>query len=88
MRPHGKHQRIDPSAPTAAGVCDRCNLIQPLARLKWQYDWRGNTLGNLRLRVCPTCMDKPFIFNRPLILPPDPPPVKDPRPENYAIEEA
>lgn len=31
-------------------------------------------------KVCNRCLDKPFIFNKPIILPPDPVPVKDPRP--------
>jgi len=39
---------------------------------------------NTRERVCPRCLDKPFIFNRPLIIPPDPVPRIDPRPENFA----
>lgn len=88
MRPHARHARVDPSAPTATGVCDRCNFAWPLNKLAWQFDWRGNVLTNLRVRVCPTCMDTPFIFNRPLILPVDPMPVADPRPENYTVEEA
>jgi len=27
--------------------------------------------------------DKPFIFNKPIIYPPDPVPIVDPRPENF-----
>lgn len=29
--------------------------------------------------VCRECLDKPFELNRPLLLPPDPVPIKDPR---------
>lgn len=87
MRPHARHARVDANAPVATGVCDRCNFQWPLNQLVYQHDWRGNTLANLRIRVCSICLDKPFIFNRPLILPPDPPPVLDPRPEQYAVEE-
>lgn len=88
MRPHAKHARVNPSSPVATGVCDRCNFQWPLPELRWQHDWRGNALVKLGVRVCPKCMDKPFIHNRPIILPPDPMPVKDPRPENYTVEEA
>lgn len=50
--------------------------------------WRGNDLVNIRLLVCKDCYDTPFQLNRPLYLPPDPEPVDQPRPENFAIDEA
>lgn len=51
-------------------------------------DWRGNQLSNLRLLVCPRCYDTPQENgNRPVILPPDPEPVKDPRPGFMAQQE-
>ena len=56
-----------------------------LSDLLYQHEWRGSRLMNIRLRVCARCLDKPFIFNRPLILPPDPVPKSDPRPENFEI---
>ncbi len=46
-------------------------------------EWRGPRLMNIRLRVCPKCTDVPFIFAKPIIYPPDPMPVYDPRPENF-----
>lgn len=33
-------------------------------------------------------MDVPFIFNKPIIYPPDPVPVSDPRPQNFTIANA
>ncbi len=30
-------------------------------------------------------MDRPFLFNRPIVYPPDPQPVVDPRPQNFQI---
>jgi hypothetical protein len=56
-----------------------------LNRLNYQMEWRGARLMNIRLRVCPQCTDRPFLFNRPIIYPPDPVPVRDPRPQNFEI---
>jgi hypothetical protein len=72
--------RVDPKSPRAGGICDRCGERYLLDDLNWQFDWRGPRLMNLRLRVCYRCMDKPFEHNRPIITPPDPQPVLNPRP--------
>lgn len=40
---------------------------------------------DIRIKVCPRCTDVPFIFNKPIIYPPDPQPRFDTRPENYTI---
>lgn len=80
--------RTNPRAPSAFGVCDRCGIWYNLKDLVWQNEWRGNELVNIRLRVCTvTCLDVPFQLNRPLLLPPDPPPVDQPRTEPFAIDE-
>jgi hypothetical protein len=80
--------KTDPKNPRAFGVCDRCSLWYNLQDLVWQYEWRGNELVNIQLRVCTlTCLDVPFQNNRPLYLPPDPPPVDQPRTEPFAIDE-
>lgn len=84
-RPHGR-ARVDPSNPSAFGVCDRCYLLYNLVDLRYQYEWRGPRLANTGLRVCWICMDKPCIFLRPVTLPPDPVPVIDPRPEFFDAE--
>lgn len=81
--------KIDPKNPRAFGVCDRCGLWYNLHDLVWQHEWRGNDLVDIRLRVCTlTCLDVPFELDRPLYLPPDPPPVDQPRVETFAIDEA
>jgi hypothetical protein len=54
-----------------------------LADLSWQYDFRGNSLKNLRLLVCERCLDEAQEQLRPVILPPDPVPVLDARPGTY-----
>jgi len=75
--------RVNPRSPRAFGVCDRCSGWYNLENLVYQFEWRGPRLVNIRLRVCAKCLDRPFVFNRPLIFPPDPVPVYDPRPENF-----
>lgn len=81
--------KVNPRAPDAFGVCDRCGIWYNLKNLVWQFEWRGNDLVNIRLRVCKvTCLDVPFQLNRPLYLPPDPDPVDQPRTEPFAVDEA
>lgn len=85
-RPHGRAQ-VDAGSPRAFGICDRCGFLYNLNQLKFQYDWRGKTLSNTQLRVCNPCYDKPADFLKPIRLPPDPPPVNQPRVENYTVAE-
>ena len=81
MRPHGR-AIIDPSSPKALGICDRCGFRYQHQDLRWQYDWRGPKLQNLRFLVCQSCIDKPQMNGqRTIILPQDPVPVMNARPE-------
>jgi hypothetical protein len=41
----------------AQAVCDRCGIWYSINELKWQVDWRGTALANLRILVCPPCYD-------------------------------
>lgn len=70
----------DQRRPLPIGYCDRCNHRWLHSELSWQYDYRGPKLANLRILVCPTCIDEFYHFNRPILIGPDPVPVKDPRP--------
>lgn len=84
---HGRAQ-VDAQHPEAFAVCDRCGFLYNYSDLVWQYEWRGMALQNIRLLVCKrTCLDVPFIFNKPIILPPDPVPVDWPRPGWMASQE-
>lgn len=77
----------NPRNPRAFGVCDRCGIWYNLeAKLNYQYEWQGTRLQNLNLRVCPKCMDIPQPQLKARILPPDPVPVRNPRPENFYAE--
>ena len=82
-RPHG-HAYADPTAPRAAGICDRCGFRYFLRDLRWQYQWAGAQLINLQLRVCDKCLDEPSAFLKTIVLPPDPPPLFNIRPEYAA----
>ena len=78
---------INPNHPQAGGQCDRCGTRYGLRDLAWQFQYQGSGLINLRILVCPVCIDEP---NPQLLsprLPADPLPVANPRPEPYAVEE-
>lgn len=78
-RPHGKHVLIDPSAPTALGICDYTGFVFERRDLVRQMEWRGNALVWNGFYVGKPYADEPNQQNRPPILPPDPVPVRDPR---------
>jgi hypothetical protein len=73
----------NPESPRAFGVCDRCGIWYNLDKLRYQWEWQGVALTNLRHRVCNTCMDVPQPQLRARMAPPDPVPVWDPRPETF-----
>jgi len=78
---------INPSAPAALGICDRCGDLHNLRNLRFQFDWAGPTMINKQVRVCPRCYDRPQEQLRTVILPPDPMPVRDARLELFDIDE-
>jgi hypothetical protein len=78
---------INPSDPQALGICDRCGFLYNLNRLRFQWDWAGSGMVNRHLKVCETCYDTPQPQLRAIILPPDPAPKFDTRPEPFDIDE-
>ena len=58
------------------------------SELRFQFDWRGNAIQNLRILVCRRCEDVPQPQLRPIMVGPDPYPVRDPRPGFAAQQEA
>lgn len=80
--------RTSAKKPECFGVCDRCSLWYNLVELEWQYEWRGTSLQNIWLRVCPRCLDTPQEQLRAIQLPADPTPVFQPRVEQFASLES
>jgi hypothetical protein len=83
---HG-HAVVNPSAPVSFAVCDRCSGWYNITDLSWQFQFAGPTLQNLRLLVCRKCNDRPQPQLKPRILPPDPMPTLNARPENFLIDD-
>lgn len=74
--------------PQAWGSSDRNGMVGNLANMRWQFDWRGPRLINTRILVHEDELDVPQRqLGPPPILGPDPVPVSNARPENYAIDE-
>lgn len=82
------HSRAYASAtrPEAWGQCDRCNRTYLHKNLTFQKKWQGIQLANLFILVCWDCYDKPQENIRTLIIPPDPMPIMNARPEQYDQE--
>jgi hypothetical protein len=55
--------------------------------LEWQVQFAGPNLQNIRLLVCRQCYDTPQPQLKPRILPPDPVPVMNARPEYFYIDD-
>lgn len=81
-RYHGK-AAVSTTKPSAFGICDRCGGLYNLKSLRWQFDFAGPVLQNLRILVCSPCYDKPQEQLKPVLVPPDPLPVPNARPQNY-----
>lgn len=87
MRPHPKRARTSARSPRAWATDDRSGFVGNHHNLQWQYQWAGTQLVNLRVLVYPDQLDKPQRQLGTIILPPDPVPIPNARPENYAIDE-
>lgn len=83
---HGR-AHTSPSSPRAYAVCDRCGIWHNLVELQWQWQWAGTKLQNLRILVCTRCLDTPQPQLKTRIIPADPVPVFNARPENFSIDE-
>lgn len=87
MRPHPRRARTDPSAPSAWGTDDRSGFVGNARDLRPQMEWAGTRLVNTRILVFEDEYDQPQRQLGTLVLPPDPLPVMNARPEQYAIDE-
>jgi len=79
--------KTNSSAPRAHAICDSCGFRFNRYALQYQYEWRGTQLMNIHLLKCARCTDKPQEQLRTIILPPDPVPIADPRPEYFNAAE-
>jgi len=82
MRPHGR-ATINQRSPRALAICDRCGAMYNHNQLQWQYQWVATKLQNIYRLVCPSCLDVPQEQLRTIVLPADPVPIMNARPENY-----
>lgn len=87
MRPHPRRAETNPSSPRAWATCDRCGFVTNHYKLQWQHDWAGTQLINKGILVCDSCLDVPQRQLGTIILPPDPVPIMNARPEPYLIDE-
>lgn len=74
--------------PQAHAICDRCGFRYNHAELKWQYDWRGAMIQNIRILVCDTCYDTPQEQLRSIVVPADPTPIVNARVQDFAAAES
>jgi hypothetical protein len=79
--------RTSSRSPQAHAICDRCGRRFNFVDLKWQYDWRGAVIQNLRILVCHDCLDVPQEQLRAIIVPADPVPIINARTEPFCLDE-
>ena len=93
MHPHGR-ARVNPNHPEAFAHCNHCYDLVNHVDLQPQFAYAGSVLVNTGWLVCSTCLDIPNPQNKTLVLPPDPVPIKNPRPgdtslwTNYLVTDA
>jgi len=80
MRATGR-ARVNASNPRAFAVCDRCGIWYNHFSLRRQFEWGGVKLVDTGMLVCKICYDIPNEQLRARQLPPDPVPIRNPRPE-------
>ena len=74
--------------PQAHAICDRCGFRYNHVDLRWQYDWRGASMQNIRLLVCTPCYDTPQSQLRAIVVPADPTPINQPRIQDFVTAES
>lgn len=79
--------RTSAKNPQAFAVCDRCGIWYNHVNLRFQYDWRGASLQNIKLLVCNTCYDEPQSQLRAIVVPADPVPITNPRIQDFVTAE-
>jgi hypothetical protein len=75
------HAKVDPQRPSAFAICDRCGFLLNHRDLKWDTQFHGKEIRPTGYLVCTSCNDVPNPTLRPIVLPPDPTPILNPRAE-------
>ena len=75
------HARLDPQRPMAFAICERCGFMYRHCDLRWDTQFHGKQIRRTGYLVCASCNDVPNPTLRPIVLPPDPVPILNPRPE-------
>lgn len=87
-RPHSKYASNSAKAGPWS-TCDRCGFIWSQSDLQWQFDYVGGPVPQSQgWLVCDRCINPLTLQRQLLILPPDPPPIFNTRPENYTVDES
>ena len=76
--------RVSARRPQALAICQRCQFTYNLVDLRPVVQWAGVKLQTYDILVCRSCWDVPQENIRVIIIPPDPVPVLNPRPERYS----
>lgn len=87
MRPHPKRARTNPSSPRGWSTDDKSGFIGNAINLTEQVQWRGTRILGTGVMTFPDFLDKPQPQLGTIILPPDPVPLQNARPENYPADE-
>ena len=87
MRKHPRRAQVDRQHPQGWATSDRNGHVGNLAKMKWQFDYRGSQIINTRVLVHEDELDIPQRQLGTLVIPPDPLPLINARPENYSIDE-
>lgn len=76
----------NPNAPVSKKVCDDCGRWYLRTQLYEQLEYYGTGLKVTGYLKCRECLDRPQAQLIPLILPPDPVPIWQPRPEAFSVD--
>lgn len=86
-RPHPKRTTLDIDRPDPWSTSDRGGWVGDHSQMRWQFVWAGSQIINTGLLVFEDEYDIPNEQFRTLVLPPDPDPLMNARPEPYVIDE-
>lgn len=86
-RPHPRRADTDPNNPRGWATDDRSGFVTNLDKMCFERQWAGQELIRTGFIVHPDFLDVPQQQLRTLILPPDPAPLFNARPEPYTIDE-